>query len=472
MSPDQVSFPNIFALGTYGPKASDELTRLRSELLAIGAHNDAERLTALDTAAEQRDFPLLQRLVGTGIPLSEAEDVLQIPVRRMVGLRNVVAILPLILTWFMLAWGSWAYYRQVHQNPQLITEPFLVLWQSRFDTFIPTFAETSIGSFLLLSVVLTLTLLGHRRESDANRALARLHSLADDAVSTLSLAIENSDIRPPEDAKEWAEAAQRVLTETQTLIKTAVADTQRLADNNARIAKEAADTLERLQEHAENLLVGIAREASEVIKALELQGERTTTRVGSEAVALLQQTADANRQVVEQQMVPLFDGFKASLTEYRKDQAVYSASAASLAGGVKDLTTAASGLSAGVAAYSGIGEDIDAKLQLIETAQTKLSAEVAVHAKALTTASAGVLEVVKLASGPMRADLEALTRSAADVGGGVEAALRQLGPTTTALHTVSADVSVAARELKAAAVELGRVTGSSSGFLARLFGRR
>ncbi|GAB2839893.1 hypothetical protein GCM10022221_44100 [Actinocorallia aurea] len=471
MSSDQSAFPHIYALGAFGPKAAHELTELRTELLAIGARSDADRLAALDTAAaEQRDLPLLQQLVNTGIQLSEAEDVLQVPVRRLVGLRNAVAILPLILTWFMLAWGSWAYQAQIHRSPELIIEPFLVLWQRRFDTFIPTFAETAVGSFLLLSTVLVLTLVGHRRESAANRELAHLHSLADNAVSTLSLAIENSDITPPDNAKEWAEAAQRVLSETQTLIKTAVSDTQKLAETNARIAKDATETLERLQQHAESLLVEIAREAGEVIKALELQAEQTTTRVGSEAVALLTQTADAHRQVVEQQMVPLFDGFKTSLAEYRKDQAVYSASAASLSGGVKDLTTAASGLASGVESYSGIGSDIDAKLGLIEAAQTKLSAEVAVHAKALSGTSSSVLEVVKLVSGPMRTDLEGLSRSATDTAASLEAALRQLGPTTAALQGVSADVGAAARELRLATAELARVTGGS--WLRRMFGGR
>lgn len=474
-------FSHVRALEPHGPRAAEKLTALRDMLVRLGAPLDAERLLVVEKAAEERDFKLLDRFVTLGVPLHELGENRHGQVRRIVGWRNAAALLPLMITWMALAFASWDYQRMVQAHPKKITEPFLVLWQQRFDSVRPTFAETALVSFTLLFIVLILTMLAHRRESAANAEIAAATALADDALHDLGLTVVANDVRAPENAKEWAEAAQHVLTETQQLIKAALTDTTELAKRNNAIAQTASEQLGQLQVRAEELLKGVGKETREVMVALQRQSEQTTSRVGEEAIKVLQQAGEANRQLVEQQMTPLFTGFRESLADYRQDQEVYRASAAALAGGVTNLTSAAAGLASGVTSYTGIARAIDENLELIGTTQADLGKRIGTHSDGLAAATGELREVAELMAGDMRRDIEALTENVMKAGSTLVTAEESLASTGAALAATTRAIQAGASELASAAATVDRAADAlarafadappSRGFFARLFGR-
>jgi ABC-type transporter Mla subunit MlaD len=198
---------------------------------------------------------------------------------------------------------------------------------------------------------------------------------------------------------------------------------------------------------------------------------------------VLRQAGEANRQLVEHQMTPLFTGFQESLADYRGDQEVYRSSAAALSGGVTDLTTAASGLAEGVGSYTGAARAIDEKLALIATTQTDLGERIGAHSADLTAATAELRGVAELMAGDMRRDIETLTRNVVDAGSSLGTVEKNLAATSTALVTTTRAIEAGAAELASAAAAVDRAAetlrraagtapaGPRPGFWARLFGR-
>jgi hypothetical protein len=477
------SFSHVAALEPHGADAAKKLGELHAELHRLHATNDARRLSEADAAAARRDFTALRRFVVSGVPLDELAELLHGQVRRLIGWRNAIALFPLLLTWAALAWASWDYHQQVQQEPESVTRPFLDLWQQRFGhMFIPTFAETATGSFLLLITVLLLTALAHRKESDVNDTLAAVYAMADDALNALGLAVEKSNVRPPDNAKEWATAASRVLTETQQMIKSAVRDTAELAKNNEVLSRSVVTEFERLQRQGKELLEGVGQETHHVMVALQRQSEQTTSRVGKEATQILRHTAKANRQLIEQEMTPLFEGFKTSLAEYRQDQETYRAGASRLTGGITDLTTAAAGLSGGVGAYTAIAQSMDEKLQVIGDSQAEFVQRIDDHSARIGSAATMLHDLAALMTGSMKRDVEEMSqnvikasKSLAVIERGLSGTSESLEVTTRNMAATAASLQQAAESVAKAAVAIGGASGAgpggSRGPLARLFKR-
>lgn len=453
------TYAHVAELEPHGPDAARRLSELEDELVRVGASSDVKRLRIADDAAKRRDFLLLERFVATGIPLDELSDRQYAKVRQIVGFRNAAALLPLILTWLALSWAAANYYSEVHKDQSLTTQPFLYLWQHHFDhSIIPTFAETALGSFVLLLGVLGLTVWAHRQEGRANTELARINTLADDALNALSLAVETASVRPPDNAQEWAEAAQRVLTETQVLIKQAVEDTTTLATNNKDISETAGKALKEFQTQTEELVKGVAAQVATLLTSLSQQSAQATSRVAAEATAALEKTGQTHQDLIKDGMRPLFDGLEESLAAYRSDQKTYSQSAGTLAVGVKDLSGAATLLSTSVGKYNGIAQSMDERLKLIGTSQTDLAENIAEHSAGIVTASATVQGIAELMTGEMKTDIDALSKNVTAASTSlvaVEQALsetgRTLATTTRAMRETSSELASAASMVAEAA---------------------
>jgi hypothetical protein len=457
------SFAHVAGLGPHGKDAAEKLSVVRDKLLTLGAAADAERLLAVDKAAERRDFEALERLTVTERSLDELIEVQHSRVRRLVGWRNATALLPLMITWLLLGWATWDYHRELTLHPQLSREPFLILWEQRFGgMFIPNFAETALTSFVLLGVVLYLTVRAHNLESRSGSQIVELGSELDDAMNSLALAAETSAVRPPETAAEWAEAAQRVLTETQGMIATAVRDTEKLAQANNEISKTAEQAMTKLQARAEEFVAGLAEEVKELMLAVRADAAQVVTRTAEEATNVLQQAGEANRQLVEQQMTPLFEGFRASLDDYRADQQVYRTSAAALAGGVAELTKSAAVMAQSSGSYTEIAKSIDEQLRLIGTSQTDFVKRITENSQSIATATTAMREVTDLMTGPMRTDIEVLAKNVVEASARLVAIDRDLATTTTALGETTGAMQRTASSLADAAAAAARAASAAS----------
>ena len=461
------SFDHVIRLGEHGPAAAEKLSDVYDYLCRLEARADAERLLAVDAAAERRDFEALERLVITERSLEELTEIEHSRVRRVVGLRNATALLPLILTWFILAWASWNYNRELGAHPKLAREPFLILWQQRFGGMLmPSFAETALISFGLLVVVLTLTVRAHALESHSSRELADASALLDDAMNSLALAVETSAVRPPANAQEWAEAAQRVLSETQQMIGAAVRDTEELAKTNNEISKNAQQAMAMLQGRAEEFMTGLAQEVRHLMLAIREDNAQVVSRTAEAAKNVLQQAGDANKQLIEQQMTPLFEGFRASLSDYRADQEVYRTSASALVGSVEDLAKSAAVTARSAASYTEIAGSIDKQLRLIGTSQTDFVRRITENSQSISTATAAMREVTDLMTGRMRTDIEALTRNIVEASGQLVKIDHDLAATSTALGGAATALKDTGSSLTTAAASAARAARAAEAAVA------
>ncbi|HEY0697541.1 MAG TPA: hypothetical protein VGD43_06995 [Micromonospora sp.] len=502
--PDDELFGNVARLEPNGSDAARKLRAVHDELTRLGADADAERLLALDKAAERGDLGTLERMISAEHPLDQLTDAQHARVRTVVGWRNAIALVPLLITWFFLGWASWRYHRQVDAEPDLSTQPFLVLWEQRFGgQFIPTFSETAIFAFGLLLLVLIFTTWAHHRETRANRLLGGVRGRLDEAMAALALATQTSSIRPPVTAEEWAEAAQRVLTETQRLIESAVRDTRSLAEANLRLfeqAQQAAtelhttgreqlveihtkgreelaelhakgrEAMTALQEQGREFVGGLAEEALATMVAVRSENAQLIAGTAEQARVVLQQAGEANRQLVEQQMTPLFEGFRESLRDYRADQESYRTSAAAMASGVTELTTAAQALGASAETYATTAVSIDQHLRLIKTSQSDFVERVTENSASMTTAATAMREVTEAMSGRMRTDLETLARNIVQTTGRLAAVDRGLVATSAALEATTVALQRAAADLTAVTAALA-TPGPRRSWWRRLFGR-
>jgi hypothetical protein len=455
-------FAQVKELGPHGAEAAEALGHAYQTLKDRGATGDAQRLLAVEAAAERRDFPALERSVAAGQPLTELSEIEHAKVRRVVGWRNAAALVPLLLTWLFLGWASYRYQEQLDADPKLSTEPFLVLWQERFGGhFIPTFAETALLAFLMLIVVLLLTMRAHQVETRADRAVNAVSSVVDGAMESLALAVQTSTVRPPATAREWAEAAQRVLTETQAMISTstkqtqevlevAVTQTRELAEQNNRIAATAQRAVAELHTQGRDLIATVAQELQGTVTAVREANAQFIQRTTADATAVLRQATEANQSLIREQLTPLFQGFRDSLDDYRTDQGAYRASTDKLAHGVTELTAAASVLAGSSKSYTEIAASIDEHLRLVVTSQNDFVNRVTANAQSMAEASTTMREVAGMIGGDLRDDLAKLARNVVEASSKLEAADRQLAATSAAIASTTTALQAAARSISAA----------------------
>ncbi|MCC8245551.1 hypothetical protein [Saccharothrix luteola] len=491
-------FSAVADLGPHGETAAARLRAVHEELLSLGAGDDAERLVVANRAAALRDFPMLERLVVREHRLDQLEDLQHHQVRRITSLRNATALLPLVITWLLLGWASLLYQRQLTADPELAAQPFLSLWQTRFGGgLILTFTETALTTVVLILAILGLTVWAHRAETTSSRVLADLAGRLDDAMDALAAAAADNVVQPPVTAQEWARTAQEILTKTQEALSTtqatinaAVAETKGLAETNrklsedahkemaqlqqrahekmARLQEQAQQDMAELQKQAETLVGGLAREVRDTLGAVREDNTQFISRTTQEALLVLRQAVADNRQLVEQQMTPLFDGFRESLQDYRADHQVYRAAATEMATEVTGLSESASVIAAASSSHAEAAKSIDRQLEHIEQSQTNMVATVAEHSTTIKSAATGLSEVTALLTGRMRGDLETMTNDVvlaskriADVDAGLSVTTAELAKTIGALASTTSTLATTAGALQGAATQLAKAAAAS-----------
>lgn len=466
-------FENVAGWEPNGAAAADKLRRVYANLKAVGANADAERLLTLDRAAARRDYASLERMLAAEHPLDQLSEIAHAPARKLSGRRNALALAPLLFTWLFLGLATWHYHRLVQDKPAKSTQPFIMLWEQRFDgALVLTFTETAIVASATLLLLLVLTVRTHHAETTANRTVNRFRIQLDDAFAALAVAAETSGIRVPMSAEEWAAAAQRVLAETQRMLEAAVRDTRALAETNMALVAEGQaalttlytegrEAIQALQEQGQELVNGLARETLVTMVAVREENIQLIAGTADQAREVLQQAGAANRKLVEEQMTPLFEGFKESLRAYRDDHRTYQDSAARLAAGATELATAARRLGESVDTYATTGASIDRHLAHLDGSQSALVAGITENSRAMTTAASAMDRATETMSGSLRTDLETLA-------GNVVAASNRLAQVDGDLVTTGSALEVTTRALLATANSLDRVATDLAGVAAGL----
>ncbi len=164
--------------------------------------------------------------------------------------RNVLVLAPVLLTWFALAEASRAYAEYIAQNPEAVSQPFLLLWENRFGGFAsplaPTFSFVALVDAVLLALIIALTVYAHGRRDDRDDQIARV-ALAfqgdlDNALAeaTVVLARDRAG-RPAALATGIERLADRFERSSQELLTRLRVEHDRLEQLAARREREFAD---------------------------------------------------------------------------------------------------------------------------------------------------------------------------------------------------------------------------------------
>lgn len=171
-------------------------------------------------------------------------------VDRIDKIRNMMVLLPILLTWFALFEASRTYRKYIDANPEEIRKPFLLLWEEGFGGtspfFSPTFSTVALADAIIIAVIIFLTFLSHgRRDSreDAIQKTANAFQTELDntlAEATVELAPDRAG-RPAMLARSVDRLATRFENSSQELLIRLKAEHDRLASIADRREREIAD---------------------------------------------------------------------------------------------------------------------------------------------------------------------------------------------------------------------------------------
>ena len=164
--------------------------------------------------------------------------------------RNVLVLVPILLTWAALAEAANAYKRYIENHPDQANQPFLLLWQQGFggetSWFSPNFSTVAIVDALIIAIIILLTFYAHgRREAHEDRVADTASQFQADfenvlAESSVFLATDRAS-RPQQLAASVENLAERFERSTQELLTQLQVEHDRLESLAGRREKEFAD---------------------------------------------------------------------------------------------------------------------------------------------------------------------------------------------------------------------------------------
>lgn len=262
------SWPSAPGLDLYSarhrPSTTSELTRELESMAASVSEVDtksAERLNDLATSLETDE----SRLRWADVDMRQAFNTEQIAhayavkreggyvpeiVDRVDRLRNMLILLPILLTWFALFEASRNYARYIESNPDQISKPFLLLWEENFGGtapfWSPSFSMLALTDAAIIAFIIFLTFYSHgrreAREEAIDKSAVAFQTELDNvlAEATVALAPDRAG-RPAMLARSVHRLADRFDNSSQELLTRLKAEHDRLASIANRREREIAD---------------------------------------------------------------------------------------------------------------------------------------------------------------------------------------------------------------------------------------
>ena len=175
--------------------------------------------------------------------------------------RNVLVFAPIAVTWYGLSVASDAYSDFLAERPELVSQPFLALWQQGFGGApgVPTFSTVALIDALLIALLILLSMFVHFRSDVSDPATRTRSLLRESRVRTLLAAASHGPARPGVDA-----AADALLDQL-------VAEEQRVYERASERERELADLGSAVSD--------LRRAAADLARAAEdLRGSRPVGR--------------------------------------------------------------------------------------------------------------------------------------------------------------------------------------------------
>jgi hypothetical protein len=250
--------------GRHRPSTTVELTREIEAMSASVGEVDsksAERLNDLAASLETDET----RLRWADVDMRQAFNTEQIAhayavkreggyvpeiVDRVDRLRNMLILLPILLTWFALFEASRNYAKYVEDNPDEISKPFLLLWEQNFggtaSFWAPSFSILALTDAAIIAFIIFLTFYSHgrreTREEAIDKSAVAFQTELDNvlAEATVALAPDRAG-RPAMLARSVHRLADRFDNSSQELLTRLKAEHDRLASIANRREREIAD---------------------------------------------------------------------------------------------------------------------------------------------------------------------------------------------------------------------------------------
>jgi phage tail protein X len=419
-------FPRLAGFGAQGQQAARQLEEKCAWLRAEGAQNSARRLARIDQYVGRLSLGDIVTLIDPNLAIDELASLRQTRVRLAHTYRNTVALIPLVGTWIMLGLAAIYYHDELVAHPVRSGTPFLELWQQGFGAGFPTFADVAFCEFTVLIAVVALTVWVHWVEGNATRELAVVADRLYDALDVLAVAIEGGAVRTPENAVEWATAANdiinRAMLETRELAQAGISTIEQARRTLADVQQQGHEFIERVTEEVRGTLVGVQEQNVAAIRAAAEQSQQTM------------------RLLVNEQTRPLIQQLREMLGRFGEQQAAFRGEIVNLAQDVTSIRTAAAELADGALGYAAIA----ASLTGIADSEREIATQMTAGLGSITTVAAALGEIKDVLIADVHGAMPAMTSGVTEASRGLAEVQRNLAETTGALARSAAALGGAA----------------------------
>ncbi len=264
---------------------------------ASGDRGVAELLDRLADAVEQ-DRREEVRAYAQAIPPRTVAEGATFRHRTIWGvaevLRGALVLLPIAVTWYGLSAAAAAYGVLLVEHPELVSQPFLLLWQQGFDGRGGglTFSTLAAADGVLISIIIALSLVIHykadvRDPRERARTLLKESEVRGILARALSLAGSSDPVAGDGQAPRLADREQEVARQVQFLslerslgeIRQGILQLGAYAEASFRAGDRGASAQEELLPR----LAAIAEGQLALTRALEALGERVAAVAASSA---------------------------------------------------------------------------------------------------------------------------------------------------------------------------------------------
>lgn len=369
--------------------------------------------------------------------------------------RNVLVLVPILLTWAALGEAATAYDRYIRENPDQASQPFLLLWQRGFGgqagLLSPTFSTVALIDAIVIVAIILLTLYAHgRREKQEDRiadTAAAFQAEFDNALAEAGvlLATDRSS-RPVQLADSVERLADNFENSSQALLNQLQIEHDRLDHVATRREKEFADFgvfasgMRAGAEQMHRLLVDLREVSSGLERALEDLASEVATS-GDQQRTLLAAVSNLERMtsssIQSDQAISRQMSTAAARLAETADKAITGAESAAQAGRV--AVDAVRGISAMVQQISESQLQVERALG----AQTVTSGELAEALRAGTSSSqsaARVLSDIGTGLSRLRDELERVAAQGSEQATALSALLGQQAEVTREMSQVVRDI--------------------------------
>lgn len=450
------TFPRVANLGEWGQAAAGKLRVAYTHLQGAGATRAAGRLLEIDADISRLDYPALETRVDPDLANEELADSYRTKVRVAHMLRNIIALVPLLITWLALSWASREYRNELARVPSDSTKPFLLLWEQGFGQhgfFVPTFAEVALVDFGLIVLLVGLTGWVFQSEGRDEKTRSKVMHTLWTALAAVKIAVDQGAPRPPATAQEWADAARRIISE-------AMEQTRLLSESSRKAIEEASDRLEGIQDEGREFIKEYSAEIKATLVSVRQDNEEFVRMVASESRETL-------RLLVQQQMEPLLNQLRTMLGEFGHHQETYRTGISALANGVTSIKGSARDLAESARAHNNAAESITKNLESISVSQSKLASTLTSSTASMESAASAMGQIKDVLRTELRNGVKQMADNVTAASGHLTAIERNLAATSTALDSSSI-------ALNRTAAELHRITATparTASLVRRMFGR-